>query len=329
MNIKHNKKGGEMVVSSKELLNGGKYIVETILKTTVSLLDAYVPMLQQILLGEMADKTWEEAAPELIKAFRKDTELFKRVMTDPEMQAVIQELFKTFSVIIIQILSELQPQIDMITDRMWISIREVASRSAIGIADTVLNVVMSAIGEIPVAGGIIELVISILRGINRTLQAASPAIQFGITAFGTSFLTGVKLTEIISNGSTQIYNIVDKFTSVVDKISTIRDSINNLDTRSVGLVENKMNDMANMSVRSIGDKADRFVSDKADRFVSDKADRFVNNTISPRRTKIETAVGGKGKSKGRKRGKTNYKKTIKRTKKRIDKSLKRFYNIGI
>ena len=318
------------VINNRTLYGGGimdtgKHITLSIVKNTINVLDSFAPMLQQILLGDMADKPWEDVAPEIIKTLQKNSALMKHIMTDPEMQAVTKELFQTFAMIIIQILKVLQPQIDEITDQMWNSISEVASRSAVGFVNTVLNVIMSAIGEIPIAGGIVELIVSILRGINHTLQAAAPAIEFGISAFGTSFFTGVRFAEIIGQGSVQILDVVGKFTKAIESFSNIggmvHDKINAVDNKITEVQDNATGENTlNGKDVSFSEKDEPIKKDSTVRDLADDGKINFNNTLNGNNVVFKekpSTTGG---------GKSVYKKKIRATKKRIVKRLNRFNN---
>jgi hypothetical protein len=105
---------------------------------------------------------------------------------------VKQELQQLISAIVnlnIDLLSDISgPAETMITKALEI-LTNVGERTGRGIMTFIINVAMSAVGEIPVVGGLIDLIMSILRGINSGLQTGAPIANAITSGLVTSILT--------------------------------------------------------------------------------------------------------------------------------------------
>ena len=78
------------------------------------------------------------------------------------------------------------------------------SRSAVGAINTGLNFTEAALGEIPVMGGVIALVMAFMRGMNAAMLAAAPAVKSGVEVTGTLSNTIPKVAEELKTGVTGI-----------------------------------------------------------------------------------------------------------------------------
>lgn len=204
------------------VINNSKFITETIIKSVVKITDSLIPVLQDAIFGDLADKPWNEVAPELTEYLKKDKELIQNILNDPELRAAMEELVQTYAGLAIEMIQLLQPEIDMMTEQLWETISETANKSAIGVVNTVFNTVEAAVGEIPVVGGGIDLIVAIVRGINHAMQAAAPAIQFGTTTLGTTYSTGKRLYDTANKGIDQINNAKNKLNNTIERVSNIK-----------------------------------------------------------------------------------------------------------
>lgn len=207
------------------VVNSSKFITETIIKSVVKITDSLIPVLQDAIFGDLADRPWNEVAPELTEYLKKDKELIQNILNDPELRAAMEELVQTYAGLAIEMIQVLQPEFDMMTDQLWETISETANKSAIGVVNTVFNTVEAAIGEIPVVGGGIDLIVAIVRGINHAMQAAAPAIQFGTTTLGTTYSTGKRLYDTANKGIDQINNAKNKLNDTMERVSNIKNNI--------------------------------------------------------------------------------------------------------
>ena len=105
---------------------------------------------------------------------------------------VKQELQQLISAIVnlnIDLLSDISGPVETMITKALEILTNVGERTGRGIMSFIINVTMSAVGEIPVVGGLIDLIMSILRGINSGLQTGAPIANAITSGLVTSILT--------------------------------------------------------------------------------------------------------------------------------------------
>ena len=105
---------------------------------------------------------------------------------------VKQELQQLISAIInlnVDILSDMSGPVETMITKALEILTNVGEKTGRGIMSFIINVAMSAVGEIPVVGGMIDLITSILRGINSGLQTGAPIANAITSGLVTSILT--------------------------------------------------------------------------------------------------------------------------------------------
>jgi len=120
----------------------------------------------------------------------------------PDVKEKIQQLISSIININVEILSDLSSPIETMISKALDILTEVGERAGRGIMSFIINVVMSAVGEIPVVGGIIDLIMSILRGINSGLQTGAPMAQ----AFTSGLVTSILTIKDVFKGISEINN---------------------------------------------------------------------------------------------------------------------------
>jgi hypothetical protein len=134
----------------------------------------------------------------------KKLKLLEDMTNDPEMQEDLRKLAESYAVLGVQTIDAVRPSIDIVTDEAWDTISEVSSRSVVGAINTGLNFTEAALGEIPVMGGFIALIMAFMRGMNSAMLAAAPAVQSGIGVTGTLSKTIPKVVKGVKSGVADI-----------------------------------------------------------------------------------------------------------------------------
>ena len=319
-------KGGEttgditsMISLGGEFIRNSEIIARTIIKAVIKITDTLVPVAQEAIFGDLADKPWDEVAPELTSALQKDALLVKNMIKDPRVQEAIKEVAEAYAMVAIQMIDAVKPSISMMTDEVWESISEVAIKSAVGSINTVFNLTEAAVGEIPIFGGAIDIIISIIRGVNKAMLAASPAIEFGASSVGTGYYTGKKLFNTARKG----FETVNKASSVLSS------AVNNIQKQAfdTGVA------IGNKAKEQIRERTEATRANLAEkmtapiRAASDVASQRASDAIRKITPQPETKTiqGSSSSSNNIQQGGRKLKrKKINTTKKRIVKSLKRF-----
>lgn len=317
-------KGGEttgditsMISLGGEFIRNSEIIARTIIKAIIKITDTLVPVAQDAIFGDLADKPWDEVAPELTSALQKDALLVKNMIKDPRVQEAIKEVAEAYAMVAIQMIDAVKPSISMMTDEVWESISEVAIKSAVGSINTVFNLTEAAVGEIPIFGGAIDIIISIIRGVNKAMLAASPAIELGASSIGTGYYTGKKLFNTARKG----FETVNKASSVLSN------SINNIQKQAFDTgvaIGNK----AKEQIRARTEATRANLAEKMTapiRTASDVASQRASDAIRKITPEPETkTIQGSSSNNIQQGGRKLKRKKINTTKKRIVKSLKRF-----
>jgi hypothetical protein len=110
------------------------------------------------------------------------------IMT-PDVKQDLQRLIVSLINLNIDILSDVTGPAENMIDNALGVLTTVGEKAARGIMSLIINVAMSAVGEIPVVGGILDLIMSILRGINSGFQTGAPMAQALTSGLVTSILT--------------------------------------------------------------------------------------------------------------------------------------------
>jgi len=192
------------IVSQKSAQTGGQNIPDSgigdnVQLLFVSLINKIMPVFEKVIFGPGGGNL-ENAKMNLDKKLK----LLEDMTNDPAMQEALKKWAESYAVLGVQTLDAVRPSIDMVTNETWSTLSEVSSRSAVGAINTGLNFTEAALGEIPVMGGVIALVMAFMRGMNAAMLAAAPAVKSGVEVTGTLSNTIPKVAEELKTGVTGI-----------------------------------------------------------------------------------------------------------------------------
>ncbi len=277
--------------------------------------DFIVPYIEKEILGGDINSLSTE---ELTSNLQVKTKNIQRIINDPKMQEAIKELVMAYTTLIIQIIEIAQPDIYIMTDKIWETISEVTIKSVNGTFSTGFNLSEAAIGEIPVIGGVFGLIFAIMRATNKAAKVVEPTIDLGGTVVSKSIDTGTKLAKAIQDGQRQIQAATDSFKQLTDD--------------PVGAVTSRVNDKVS-AAEAAGNAAIARAASKpaaavrsATSSVNEASDAIVNKAtprvIRPRAPGIRPRVPPTGG--GSKKKRINVRATKKRNKnKNKNKNMKR------
>jgi uncharacterized protein YjgD (DUF1641 family) len=151
--------------------------------------------------GNLSNEDMEKS----IKNFLvQNKELIKKMTRDPEVQQALREWMEEVGVINIQLIDMAKPTIDRIVNKSLQTLNNVATTASKGIIVTSMNVLEGVIGEIPVAGGIIAIIMAFIRGFNTAMLAAAPGVEFSSEAFFTAVKTAFSTVNIFKNAGSAL-----------------------------------------------------------------------------------------------------------------------------
>jgi hypothetical protein len=149
--------------------------------------------------------------------FDENKEVIKQMTRDPVVQAALREWVEEMGVLNIQLVDMAKPTIDRLITELVDATNSAAVKATQGIISTTFNIVEAAIAEIPVAGGIIDLVLDFMRGFNAATQAAGPIVEFSTEAFFTALRTVFTTLAIVKEKSEDIQRAVNKVQGAVNE----------------------------------------------------------------------------------------------------------------
>ena len=196
--------GGRMLEIATDLIEGT-------IKGAVGAAEGSLTAALEGVTGDMPEQPWNEVAPKLMHSIEKNRQFAENFIQDERMQEAVKELVETYAEAIAKIHDISKPAIDELVADFWDTIDEVGKRSAIGVMNTGMNVAEAAVGEIPVVGGIADLVLAAMRGFNHFSKAAAPWLEKGPEMVQTASISAARGKEI---ADTYVPKIADKLNRI-------------------------------------------------------------------------------------------------------------------
>ncbi len=279
------------------------------------------PVLEEAIFGDLANKPWAEVAPQITHIINEKKDFLDKMSRDPAVQEALKEWAEAYATIGIQMTEAIKPSLNMIIDEAMVTLSDAGTRAGTGVINTSMNVIEGVIGEIPVAGGIIAIVLALSRGVNQAFVAAAPTLQFGLEAAGTGYTTANKVIGIVQDGK-------ERLDSAAKSITALTDKFKNVGTLGTNTLENVRNIGKQVGENVIGN-AQRAVQGAVQEAVQEAVQGTVQGAVQgavqkalPKANFIRDATTAQTGGAARKK----IKGKINRTTQRIKKTLHRFNN---
>lgn len=177
--------------------------------------------------NNLIDKSWQELSPELNKKLLLFAAVLKELSENPATKEAIKEIAKVVAVSMVELMKEIEPDIDMITDQTMTMFKEIANKSVHGATATGISVLQAFLAEIPFVGGILDLTIAIGKGFNALMKV------FNVLVSRSSDI-GTKGTQTIINTSDKLNEIKSRLSDEVDKVKRMLDEPRSTQTSQLG-----------------------------------------------------------------------------------------------
>jgi len=204
--------------------NGAKLIqfVEGTANKIAGTIDPYVgPILEKAsnaLLGDMPDKPFSDAAPQITEELKKNTEFLKNAMNDPNVKEALQEFAKSLSGAI-DIAAEIaKPVLNEIVEDTLEAVNEAGEKAAVGFVNTGLNLFKAGVAEVPVVGGMIDLGLAAAQAMNYTSAAVAPLIENSARSAAKAMEGITKASDAISSTENGLANSLTKLNGVLTNV---------------------------------------------------------------------------------------------------------------
>lgn len=154
-----------------------KKVFDLTSKTLVTMLGNNISVINNALLGNMAERPWSEVSAEITDIIKKDAVLIRNILSDPDIRRALEDMIDVYSNLLAEVIQISLPAMKEIVEDFWDTIDKMAKKSVVGAVNTGMNVAEAAIAEIPVVGGVIELMLAFARGFNYFVAAQAPLIR--------------------------------------------------------------------------------------------------------------------------------------------------------
>ena len=132
--------------------------------------DAVVPV-------ELLDKSYGELNPALAAKLSAMANNFEAMAKDPEARAAISNLAKATADIGVDAVNAAMPNINRLVDRVWVVANNVGSKSVRSAVNVGLAMLVTALSEVPVVGGLVVGGLEAGSIFNNVVVTSSKAIQ--------------------------------------------------------------------------------------------------------------------------------------------------------
>jgi len=253
-----------------------------IVKVIAVFTDTIAPVLEEAVFGDLANKPWPEVAPRILKLINDKKDFLDKMSRDPTVQQALKEWAEAYATVGIQTTEAIKPSLNLLIDEALSTLTQAGSRFSRGIINTTLDLTEAAVGEIPVVGGIIDVVLALIRGGNRALVSIAPLLQFGTETFGTVVGTANKVMTIAEKGKREIDDATQKIQALTDKFK-------NIESLGANTLENIANIGQTVAQTALTNVAQKVVNNVAEKVVNNVAEKVVNNVAEKAQT-AQTAV---------------------------------------
>ncbi len=185
-----------------------------VFKTGVVLSEDFINRMIDLVLdisgdGYITNTPWDKLSPDLNKKLLLLATVLKEISENPATKEAVREIARSVAVSVVEILEELQPEVNKITDQVMIMFRDIAAKSTSGATSTGLSVAQAFLAEIPFVGGILDLTIAIGKGFNA-LMATYKIFVSRSTSLGVQSAQTIVNTEgTFNKGITRVKNAID------------------------------------------------------------------------------------------------------------------------
>ena len=177
---------------------------EYVMKAIATVADSFAPIVEEMIFGDLANKSWAEVAPNINRIMKQKTENLDLIIQNPEFLEALRELTRAYTTVGIELMDILKPSLEQIIDEGISMLSDAGTKAVSGLINTGFNIGEAAIAEIPVAGGVIELIIAFIRGFNQAMIAAAPVVQFGTESVGTAIKNANEAWSVVEQGKQKI-----------------------------------------------------------------------------------------------------------------------------
>ena len=172
--------------------------------------------------GDISNTSWEKLSPELNKKVVLFAGVLKELSENPATREAVKEIAQAVAISMLEIMEEIKPELNKITDEALEMLDEMATKSVKGATRTAMGVAQSFIAVIPWIGGMINFVLAIGKGFNALMEVYK-IYMYRSTDMGIQGVeTYIKTENTINKGKNRIEGAYD------DAMNKIKESQNKI-----------------------------------------------------------------------------------------------------
>ena len=119
---------------------------------------------------KILDTPIDELSPELNKKLILLSAILREFSSNPSTRTAIKDIAESLTITAVELLEEMRPALNIITDESLDLLDEAGEKYARGITNTGISMGQAFIAEIPWLGGIIDLLLALGKGFNVIMQ---------------------------------------------------------------------------------------------------------------------------------------------------------------
>jgi len=160
--------------------------------------------------SKIGDTPWQELSPQLNKKLVLMAGLLKELSENPATREAVKEIAQAIAVTMIEIMKEIKPELDKVTDQALVMLDDVSEKAIRGAAKTGLSVIQAFVAEVPFWGGIFDFIIAIGKGFNAVMETYKVFVTKSSPMMVDTAKGYVKTEDTIERGKDRITNAYDK-----------------------------------------------------------------------------------------------------------------------
>ena len=203
-------------------LDKAKNIGISLFKTGVKWSEEFINQMLELSMeasgeGKILDTPLDELSPELNKKLLLLAGVLKELSTNPATKEAVKEIAKATGTTLVEIMEEIKPELDKVTDEALVLIKNVADKSARGATSTGVSVAQAVLAEIPWVGGIIDFFLALGKGYNSLMEVVKTLSDKG-GKLAVSNAKAVKGTEdSVKEGIERIQTAVESAKKILEE----------------------------------------------------------------------------------------------------------------
>jgi hypothetical protein len=226
-------------------------------------------------VGKIKDSTILNAIPRFIYSSLKNSlGSFNNLLTNNEITSLINEMIKNFIIFFGSMLKEVGEDIaNEFLEIFFELLLNVGTKLVIGFSNVGIKLLMSAIGEIPVAGGFVDLFVTIVTSFNDVIRVITPIIKSSLKTISAGIDMFNKTSNDIMNNpnfnslkgnvsqfSAKVFGGFTFFGFISNMFSKLKNSVSNLFGSYSDNVKNRLKNVSNSAFdygKQISDNLDQ------------------------------------------------------------------------